>query len=235
MNDTLLTMSGTQIADLIRRGKVTSREAVETHIEHIRKVNPVINAVVKDRFEEARKEADAADRKRKSSGGKNLPPFHGVPCTIKEAYALTGMPNTSGLVSRKNIVAKEDATAVARLRKAGAIPLGVTNVPGALHVVRNVQQRVRPLEQSLQQAAHHGRQLGGRGRDRGRGRLAVRPRVGYRGIDTDAGVLQRRVRPQTHGRAGARDRALPGGGERRGALLHLRPARPQGRGTLCRS
>ena len=129
MNNTLLTMSGTQIADLIRRGKVTSRDAVETHIEHILKVNPVINAVVKDRFEEARKEADAADRKRKSSGGKNLPPFHGVPCTIKEAYALTGMPNTSGLVSRKNIVAKEDATAVARLRKAGAIPLGVTNVP----------------------------------------------------------------------------------------------------------
>jgi len=129
MNDSLLTISGAQIADLIRRGKTTSREAVEVHIEKIMKVNPVINAVVKDRFEEARKEADAADRKRKSSAGKNLPPYHGVPCTIKEAYALKGMPHTSGLVSRKNIVAQEDATAVARLRKARAIPLGVTNVP----------------------------------------------------------------------------------------------------------
>ena len=87
MNDSLLTMSGAQIAEMIRRGTVTSREAVEVHIEKIMKVNPVINAVVKDRFEEARKEADAADRKRKSSAGKNLPPYHGVPCTIKEAYA----------------------------------------------------------------------------------------------------------------------------------------------------
>ncbi|MBN2159408.1 MAG: amidase [Spirochaetes bacterium] len=129
MNEKLLTMSGKQMAEMIRKGTLTSREAVEAHIERIQKVNPYINAVVKDRFEDARKEADAADRKVKSSKGKNLPPYHGVPCTIKEAYAFAGMPNTSGLMARKNIVAKEDATAVARLRKAGVIPLGVTNVP----------------------------------------------------------------------------------------------------------
>lgn len=129
MNDKLLTISGKQMAEMIRTGKLTSREAVEAHIEQILKVNPDINAVVKDRFGKAREEADAADKKVKSSGGRNLPPYHGVPCTIKEAYAFAGMPHTSGVVARKNVVAKEDATAVARLRKAGAIPLGVTNVP----------------------------------------------------------------------------------------------------------
>jgi fatty acid amide hydrolase 2 len=127
--NSILTLSGKQIAEMIRRGELTSRDALEAHIEQIRKVNPKINAVVKDRFDDARKEADEADRKRKSSRGKNLPPYHGVPCTIKESYAMKGMPQTSGLVARKDNIAVADATAVSRLRKAGAIPMGITNVP----------------------------------------------------------------------------------------------------------
>ena len=229
MNDSLLTISGAQIADLIRRGKTTSREAVEVHIEKIMKVNPVINAVVKDRFEEARKEADAADRKRKSSAGKNLPPYHGVPCTIKEAYALKGMPHTSGLVSRKNIVAQEDATAVARLRKAGAIPLGVTNVP-ELCMWFETYNKIYGRSNNPITGDDRRRQLGRRGSDRGRGRIPVRPRFGYRRVDQDAGLFQRRVRPQAHGWPGPGDRPLPGRGERRGALLHLRRAHAQGGG-----
>lgn len=125
----LTTLSGKQIAEKIRSGAITSREAVEAHIDHIKKVNPAINAVVKDRFATARREADHADRILDASKGINLPPYHGVPCTIKEAYALKGMPHTSGHVARKGITAKNDATAVARIRKAGAIPLGVTNIP----------------------------------------------------------------------------------------------------------
>jgi fatty acid amide hydrolase 2 len=53
--------------------------------------------------------------------------LHGVPCSIKECFALTGMPQAAGLVARRDYRATTDATAVARLRKAGAIPLGVTN------------------------------------------------------------------------------------------------------------
>lgn len=104
-------------------------EVVEAHIEQIQRVNPIINAVVKDRFDKAREEAMLADEQTESHSPGELPPFHGVPCTIKEAFELEGMPNTSGLVARKDIVATQDATAVARLRKAGAIPLGVTNIP----------------------------------------------------------------------------------------------------------
>ena len=56
------------------------------------------------------------------------PPFHGVPCTIKECIAFTGMPQTAGIVARKGVVSQRDAVTVARLRAAGAIPLGVTNL-----------------------------------------------------------------------------------------------------------
>ncbi|MFT5680887.1 MAG: fatty acid amide hydrolase 2 [Myxococcota bacterium] len=119
----LLELSGVALADLIRRGEVSSREAVTAHIAKIEAVNPTLNAVVADRFEAALSEADQADARR----GEDVGPLHGVPCTIKECFALTGMPNASGLVSRAGIRAPSDATAVARLRAAGAIPMGVTN------------------------------------------------------------------------------------------------------------
>ncbi len=125
--DKLLLLSGTKIAELIRKKELSSTDAMEIHIRQIQKVNPVINAVVKDRFETARAEARAADALIRSQGSETLPPFHGVPCTIKECFALTGMPNASGMVSRKDLISKEDATAVARVRQAGAIPMGVTN------------------------------------------------------------------------------------------------------------
>jgi fatty acid amide hydrolase 2 len=124
--NTLLTLSGSQLAAMIRRRELSSSEAVEAHIRQIEKVNPALNAVVARRFAEARAEAKEADR-RLAAGG-DLPPFHGVPCTIKECFALTGMPHSSGLWARKDRVASEDAHGVARLRAAGAIPLGVTNV-----------------------------------------------------------------------------------------------------------
>ena len=123
----LLTVSGVKLAEMIRVKEVSSQEVVEAHISQIRKVNPVINAVVKDRFDQARQEARAADELVKSKPANQLPPFLGVPCTIKECFELIGMPNASGLPARKNIIAKQDATGVARLKKAGAIPLGVTN------------------------------------------------------------------------------------------------------------
>lgn len=123
----LLLLSATRLAKMIRNKEVSAREVVEAHIERIQEVNPILNAVVKTRFEEAREEAKKADELVKSSDPEKLPPFLGVPCTIKECFALKGMPNASGMVSRKGLVSKEDATAVARLRNAGAIPLGVTN------------------------------------------------------------------------------------------------------------
>jgi fatty acid amide hydrolase 2 len=125
--DDLLRQSGTALARLIRSRAVSSREVVEAHIARIERVNPRLNAMVWPRFDEARAEADRADARLRTAAPEELPPFHGVPCSIKEAIALTGMPQTSGLVARVGQRATRDATGTARLRAAGAIPLGVTN------------------------------------------------------------------------------------------------------------
>ncbi|MDB4997621.1 MAG: hypothetical protein JWM74_5053 [Myxococcaceae bacterium] len=124
-SDVLLQLSATKLAALVRTREARSIEIVDAHIDRIQRVNGALNAVVCDRFDEARREARAADAR---TGKGELPPFHGVPCTIKECFALEGMPQTSGLVARRGFRPQEDATAVRRLREAGAIPLGVTNV-----------------------------------------------------------------------------------------------------------
>ncbi len=124
--DPLLLSSAVALARRIRAREVSAREVVDAHIRHAERVNPQLHAIVRDRFEDARREADAADA-RLVRGDEDLPPFLGVPCTIKESFALTGMPWTAGLVARAGTVATHDAPTVARLRAAGMIPLGVTN------------------------------------------------------------------------------------------------------------
>jgi fatty acid amide hydrolase 2 len=119
----ILQLSALEIGRRIQARQLSSREAVEAHIAAIEHVNPAINAVVATRFDEARREADLADARVDGDRG----PFHGVPMTVKESFAVTGMPHTAGLVARKNQPATSDAVTVARMRRAGAIPLGVTN------------------------------------------------------------------------------------------------------------
>ena len=121
--------SGIELAGAIRAGELRSREVVDEHIALIERANPAVNAVVATRFDEAREEADAADERIAAAApDEELPPFLGVPCTIKESFALAGMPHTSGLAARSEVVAEQSSTAARRLVEAGAIPLGVTNL-----------------------------------------------------------------------------------------------------------
>jgi fatty acid amide hydrolase 2 len=124
-----LELSASKIAALIRSRDLTALEAVDAHVAQIRRVNPRLNAVVRERFESARAEAREADARIEAAGAAPLPPLLGVPCTIKESIAVQGMPNSSGVMARAGLRAAADATVVARLRAAGAIPLGVTNTP----------------------------------------------------------------------------------------------------------
>ncbi|MCB9592685.1 MAG: amidase [Sandaracinaceae bacterium] len=123
-----LLKSGIELAGLIKRGDTTSEKVVRRHIDRLREVNPVLNAVVRARVREALQEAKAADARLRDEGPDGLPPFHGVPCTIKESFQLEGMPQSAGLVSRRGQRSTEDAVTVRRMRQAGAIPIGVTNV-----------------------------------------------------------------------------------------------------------
>lgn len=124
----LLTSSAVQLARLIRAREVRARDVLEAHIERITYVNPKLNALVKGRFDEARQEAEMADVRVAQEDPAQLPPLLGVPCTIKECLAFTGMPHSSGLISRKDVISQEDAPVVARIRAAGAIPMGVSNL-----------------------------------------------------------------------------------------------------------
>ena len=124
----LLQASATELARRIREGETTSRQVVDRHIELAQEWNPSLRAIVHTRFEEARTEADAADERLASEGSEDLPPFFGVPCTIKECFAFEGLPHSSGLLRRKDLIADADAPAVARYKAAGAIPLGTTNI-----------------------------------------------------------------------------------------------------------
>ncbi|MEA2192190.1 MAG: aspartyl-tRNA(Asn)/glutamyl-tRNA(Gln) amidotransferase subunit [Solirubrobacteraceae bacterium] len=122
--------SALELARAIRRGETTSRDVVDAHIERLEATHARINAVVVDRYDAAREDADAADALVASTDDPDaLPPFHGVPCTIKESIAMKGMPNCAGLVSRSAWRAPANAPTVQRMIDAGAIPLGVTNTP----------------------------------------------------------------------------------------------------------
>jgi len=135
--DEILKTSAIGLAKMIREGQVTSLEVVQAYIDQAKKVNPLINAIVKDRYELALLEAKDVDERIRA--GKDLDlPLLGVPCSIKELFAVKGMPQTGGLQIRRHFLPEKDATVVARLRAAGAIPIGVTNVSVlALHYESN--------------------------------------------------------------------------------------------------
>ena len=114
------------IARAIAAGEISSREAVDAHIERIQAVQPKLNAVVAERFAEARTEADAADEARRR--GDRLGLLHGVPVSLKDCLDIAGLPSTFGVIARRDATAKRDEVHVARLRAAGAIPVVKTNV-----------------------------------------------------------------------------------------------------------
>jgi len=128
--DELLKMSTVELAGKIKNGELSPTKLLETHIERINEVNPKINAVVQTRFDQAREEAEECEKKLEA-GETDLPPLFGVPCTVKDCYALKGLPFAGGVWTRRNYVPDFDATVVERVKKAGAIIMGKTNVPEA--------------------------------------------------------------------------------------------------------
>ncbi|BAI61011.1 putative amidase [Methanocella paludicola SANAE] len=96
-------------------------------LDRIERMNPKINAVVTLDKDSALREAEEAEEALKSGALKG--PLHGVPVTIKDSFETAGMRTTSGLPARSNYIPSKDATVVARLKAAGAIVMGKTNLP----------------------------------------------------------------------------------------------------------
>lgn len=127
----LLQISAPQLASSVLKGELSPVDIVNAHIARIEEVNPAINALVADRFTAARAEAQSLERELRSerSERRGALPLAGVPFTVKEMISVSGMPHTFGCRNREGRRATLDATVVARLRAAGAIVLGVSNVP----------------------------------------------------------------------------------------------------------
>lgn len=123
----LVRMSATGLVQRLTKGEVSAREVVEAHIERIEAVNARLRAVVVTCFEDARRAADEADARR--AAGEPLGLLHGLPITVKASFDVAGLPTSLGLIQQAGARASADAPTVARLRRAGAIVLGKTNLP----------------------------------------------------------------------------------------------------------
>ncbi len=123
--------SATDLAAAIGKRMISSRDAVQSSLDRIVAVNPIINAVVQVLADEALAAADAADAAVKA--GIAPGPLHGVPVTIKVNIDQKGCATSNGVVAFRDVIAKEDSPPVANLRKAGAVIVGRTNVPAFSH------------------------------------------------------------------------------------------------------
>jgi len=127
MTDELWRKGALELAGLISRKEVSSREVVAAHLARIDEVNPHLNAVVRRWDDDSLAAADAADRA--VAAGDSLGALHGVPVTIKENIDLAGTPTTQAIAFLAEAVSPTDAPLVQRVRGAGAIPIGRTNLP----------------------------------------------------------------------------------------------------------
>lgn len=125
--DELWTLSAAEIAQGVRRGAFSAREATASALARIDAVNGSINAIV-DRFDdEALAAADAVDAA--VAQGRDPGPLAGVPVTVKVNVDQKGRPNTNGLRIQRDLIAAEDSPVVANMRRAGAVIIGRTNTP----------------------------------------------------------------------------------------------------------
>ena len=118
-------LSAVSMAEQIRRKRLSPVELVESHLNRIEELNPKLNAFVHVDAESARRQARLAEAA--AGKGESLGPLHGVPLSIKSAIEVAGLRCESGSKLRSGFVPAQDAPLVSRLRRAGAIVLGVTN------------------------------------------------------------------------------------------------------------
>ena len=125
--DRLEFASALDAAEAIRKKQISSLELTQQIFARIDKFNPQLNAFVYQLREDALARAKQADEAQ--AGGRSLGVFHGVPVHVKESYAVAGHPCTWGIPALKDSKAPGDSEVVARLRGAGAVLIGATNVP----------------------------------------------------------------------------------------------------------
>ncbi|WP_405503084.1 amidase [Streptomyces anulatus] len=147
-------LTAEELATAMRTGEVTSAELTEDAISRIERDDKAINAVCVPDFHRALAAARAADRARaRGEDG----PLLGVPVTVKESYNVAGLPTTWGVPAHRNHLPAEDAVQVSRLKDAGAVVLGKTNVPLGLQDIQSFNE----IHGTTNNPWNHGRTPGG--------------------------------------------------------------------------
>jgi amidase len=123
--------SALRAAEAIRSKEISSVELTRLIFERIDRYNPQLNAFAYQLREEALSQARKADEAQ--SRGESLGVFHGVPVHVKECFGVAGRPSTWGLAAFRDSKAAKNSEVVDRLLRAGAVLIGATNVPVALH------------------------------------------------------------------------------------------------------
>lgn len=126
----ILQNSTIDLLNMLAKKEISAYELMQMHIDHIRKLNPLINAVEQMHAEEALAQASLADQR--LARGEKLGKLHGLPVSIKDSMHVKGFKISRGSKIFYGPVSERDATVVKRLKDAGAIVLAVTNVPELL-------------------------------------------------------------------------------------------------------
>jgi amidase len=123
----LTALTALQLAAAVAAREVSAKEVVEAYLARIEAVNAPVNAIVTVLADSAR--ADAAALDARLAAGEHVGPLAGVPLTVKTNIDMAGLPTTHGAPSLADAVVPLDAPVVERMRAAGAIPIGRTNMP----------------------------------------------------------------------------------------------------------
>ncbi|HEX3812876.1 MAG TPA: amidase [Mycobacteriales bacterium] len=126
-----------ELAAALRSGAVTSAELTDEAIARIERDDRVMNAICVPDFDRARAATRGADQARARGEDR---PLLGIPVTVKESYNIAGLPTTWGMPQHRDYVPAEDAVQVSRLKTAGAVVLGKTNVPFGLQDIQSFNE-----------------------------------------------------------------------------------------------
>jgi aspartyl-tRNA(Asn)/glutamyl-tRNA(Gln) amidotransferase subunit A len=176
--DDLSFRSLSEIAGLIRSREVSVQELVDQQLTRLKSLEPRLNAFITVTEEDARVAAENADRK--LARGESPGPLHGVPMTLKDLLWTRGVRTTSGSKVSADFVPQEDATTVARLREAGAVFLGKTNLHEFAYGISNVNPHYGPVRNPWNEERISGGSSGGSAASLAAG-------IGYGSVGTDTG------------------------------------------------
>lgn len=119
-------LTATELSEQIKAREVSPVEAVEAYLARIEDLNPTLNSYITICAKEALEEAQKAEKA--IAAGRYLGPMHGIPVAVKDQWWTKGVRTTAGSNIIRDFVPEEDATVMARLKEAGAILLGKTNL-----------------------------------------------------------------------------------------------------------